>query len=65
MMLKDKDLWNYSKDNVLLQQQQHKADIKGKITSLKPDFETNNEFCKTSIIFDAKASNIPHSEMTS
>ena len=38
MLLKDKDLWNYSKDNVLLQQQQHKTNINGKISSLKPDF---------------------------
>ncbi len=65
MMLKDKDLWNYSKDNVLLQQQQHKTKINWKIQSLKPDFETNNEFCKTPILFDAKASNIPYGEMVS
>ncbi len=65
MMLKDKDLWNYSNDKCLLQQQQHKANIGGKILLLKPDFETNNEFCKTSILFDAKASNIVYAEMIS
>jgi type I restriction-modification system DNA methylase subunit len=65
MLIKDKDLWNYSKDNVLLQQQQHKANIDWKISNLKPDFETNNEFCKTPILFDAKASNIPYGEMVS
>ena len=27
MMLKDKELWNYSKDNVLLQQQVHKVNM--------------------------------------
>ena len=64
-LLKDKDLWNYSKDNVLLQQQQHKANINWRVTNLKPDFETNNEFCKTPILFDAKASNIPYGEMVS
>lgn len=64
-LIKDKDIWNYSEDTVLLQQQQHKVIINGKRVTLKPDFETNNEFCKIPILFDAKASNIPHHEMTS
>lgn len=64
-LLKDKDLWNYSKNNVLLQQQNHKVNICSKKIILKPDFETNNEFCKTPILFDAKASNISYNEMTS
>ena len=41
MLLKDKDLWNYSSDNTLLQQQQHKALIWWKTKQLKPDFETD------------------------
>lgn len=61
LMLRDKNLWNYSKDNVLLQQQTHKT----LNAILKPDFETNNEFCKTAILFDAKSSNISHKEMIS
>lgn len=65
MLIKDKELWGYSSDNVLLQQQQHKTSINWKVSNLKPDFETNNEFCKTPILFDAKASNIPYAEMVS
>lgn len=64
-LLKDKDLWNYSKDNVLLKQERHRININWTKKDLIPDFETNNEFCKTPILFDAKASNIPYGEMVS
>jgi len=49
----------------LLQQQKHKIIWNGKEQKAKPDFETNNEFCKTPILFDSKSSNISYVEMTS
>jgi len=64
-MLQHKDLRNYSWDNVLLQQQRHRIVRKWKEWIAKPDFETNNEFCKIPIIFDSKSSNISFEEMIS
>ncbi len=64
-MIESKLLWGYSDNNVLLQQQRHKIHWNNKDITAKPDFETNNEFCKVPILFDAKSSNISFDEMTS
>ena len=64
-MIQNEYLWGYNWDNVLLQQQKHKIVWNWENKIAKPDFETNNEFCKIPVLFDSKSSNISLDEMTS
>jgi len=64
-MLQNEYLWGYNWDNVLLQQQKHKIVWNWETKIAKPDFETNNEFCKIPVLFDSKSSNISFEEMIS
>ena len=64
-MIQNEHLWGYNWDNVLLQQQKHKIVWNWENKIAKPDFETNNEFCKVPVLFDSKSSNISLDEMAS